>query len=387
METQSPYASHHQQQHQQPQHYSTSAAYAYQPPPSNGNRSASPAAARGGAPPNPTYQQTTRGWAPGQGAGGSTLHAPVAQPHPNFASSASSHSHPRSPLSTPMKATPAYPAAASAQPAGSGANHAWDNMSLEALAAEHEQRVHTLSVLSSRLAHCMDGGDADGASRAAHDVTEEKKLVREIGILLTWRKSRAASEQKIRDQITQRFSSEKSTVQKHRKEIEAIKRRLRMAFSVTGPNGAPMSDSPTHSSPSSPAPSSSPSASSGSDGSVSDLIGRLINDVGKHSVLLERQNFQVDATELQLFVDMAQAQEAKEQAAAAPGGPASSAEHESSFSPMNSSMLQWSEDLTAYFKSSRKDVVKILQDLQDEADNLKKHLKATEQFMEYLRQQ
>ena len=218
----------------------------------------------------------------------------------------------------------------------------------------------------------MDGGDAEGASRAAHDVTEEKKLVREIGVVLTWRSKRAASEQKIRAQITQRFSTEKSAVLEHRKQIDAIKRRLRMAFSVPG---AAISHSPSHSSPSSPAPSSSPSASSGSDGSMFDLIGRLKHDIGKHQVALERQNLHVDAIEMQVCVDMAQAQEAKENAAAAPGGPTGSAEPESSFlSPSNSSVLQWSEELTTYFRRSRKDAVETILDVLKEVDGLTGHL-------------
>ena len=259
-------------------------------------------------------------------------------------------------------------------------------MPLDALAAEHEQRVHTLSVLSSRLQHCMDGGDAEGASRAAHDVTEEKKLVREIGVVLTWRSKRAASEQKIRAQITQRFSTEKSAVHEHRKQIDAIKRRLRMAFSVPGPTGAGMSHSPSHTSPSSPAPSPSPGASAGSDGSMFDLIARLKHDIGKHQVALERQNLHVDAIEMQVCVDMAQAQEAKENAAAAPGGPAGAAEAESSFlSPANSSVLQWSDDLTTYFRRSRKDAVETILDVLKEVDGLTGHLKQTEAFMEYLR--
>lgn len=136
-----------------------------------------------------------------------------------------------------------------------------------------------------------------------------------------------------------------------------------------------------------------------------DLLARLRVDIGRHQVALEHQCLHVDSIEMQLCVDAANAyieESAKDGAsehlaasssqsqshAPSHGEPVLSSPSPSpSALPLPFPIPPVSEDLTQFFKTSRKSVVTHLQAVLAEVDRITKYIKQTQEFIEYLKEQ
>ena len=328
--------------------------------------------------------------------------------------------------------SPSPPAAAASSSSSSSSSStlssaadpaSYEHLSLSSLRAEHARSEHSLSVCEMRLKHCLDSEDQSSSSEAARMLALEKRTFRELGAALAAREKRDRSERAIREAIGNRFAGERHHIAEHRRQVETLKHRLRMAFAVPqqfgaaapSPSGSAPSPAsaatasglssppPVRSSGGSPPPSyssafpSAASAASSASAEVSlfDLLPRMRLDVGKQQVALEHQNLRVDSIELSACVEAAQAAvaaamaaQAAEGAAAgpsAPGGPNAHATLDRDFSS-SSIQLQhpFSDELSGFFKSSRKEVVTSLQAVLAEVDGLTQHLKQAEAFILYL---
>lgn len=221
--------------------------------------------------------------------------------------------------------------------------------------------------MESRLQHCFDNGDPEGASVAAQSIVHEKRAIRELSAELLLKERRATVEERVRTQITHTFGGEKATVHEHRRQVRVIKQRLRVAFAVPG-EPSPV-ESMSDESPSAADPAPQPN---GHDFNLFDLLARAKHDLGRHQVSLEHQCLRVDSIDLQGCVDLAQSAAAANEDAAAADAAAPP-------------ITQWSDELTVFFKTSRKDVVTTLQSVLTEVDGLTQHLKHTEAFMDFLK--
>lgn len=320
-------------------------------------------------------------------------------------------------------ATPSAAAAHAAEP------------SLDHLRSEHARVEHSVSVCEMRLKHCLDSEDERSSGEAARVLAMEKKQFRELSAQLALREKREGAEQRVRGIINSKFESERSLIAERRRQIETAKQRLRNAFALPAgahsAAGAGHAASPSHSPPllgthispemplqsdrashyqgagrspsplppahtahtaaaasrgSSPYP--SPPASPLPDCSLFDLLPRLRMDVGKAQVALEHQNLRVDSIELSSCVAQAHAAAvsaaASSVAAGGPGGPGGPSVPSPSASP---DPLPPSSELSSFFKSSRKEVVRHLLDTLAEVDGLTQHIKQAEAFMAYLQMQ
>lgn len=227
-----------------------------------------------------------------------------------------------------------------------------------------------------RLAHCLDSEDTDSSSVAAATVAHEKRVLREITTQLTMREKRDNAEQRVRDAIGARFDGERQTIGEHRRQIDALKQRLRAAFAVPLPAGSVGFGSPP--------PARSPQLSP--EVSLLELLPRAHFDARRAALALEHQNLRIDSIELRVCIEDAQRDQrtaanggAAAAGASAPGGPSSDSD-----SPLPVSPSYWSDELQLHFKTSRKDCVRTLQAVLADIDGLTTHLKQAEAFLAFL---
>lgn len=349
----------------QPQHqHGARQPYAYQPPPSASPdpRGTRPAQQHHyhSQPHSAGYQERDRY--------GDRLASP---PPPRSAAAAAAGA--RSPAPRGHAGQSAAPAAAAA-----ALSPSYDHLSLASLRAEHARQEHTLSVSEMRLAHCLDSEDTDSSSVAAAAVAHEKRLLRELTALLTAREKRDHAEQRVRDAIGARFDGERATIGEHRRQIDALKQRLRAAFAVPLPPAAGSAGM------GSPPPARSPQVSP--EASLFELLPRAHFDARRAALALEHQNLRIDSIELRVCIEDAQRTAAAAGAgvgaaagASAPGGPSGDSD-----SPLPVSPSQWSDELQLHFKSSRKECVRTLQAVLADIDGLTTHLKQAEAFLAFL---